>query len=778
MAIRIKRPRIGITLRFFLLFASVGLIPIGFMSFYAFWQINRQVAFEVENNLTNVGLRFRDDVSRTIDEATRIDDSIAADPVFSDGRARRADIEREMELLRDESPEIRGLYLLKGREVLSSSGPRAFVSGDPGILDFSTAAPYVSAPRPFPDNVNPAFLVSVPVKTGAGGMPTVLVAAVDARALMDAARLVRIGETGRAYVIDDSGNVVAGPDAAGLFMPFADEAVTRRIATVGEGIIHYTVHNTDGPDLRHIAFVASVPERERPLPRGLRVLVTYGEDEAYLVADQIGDSIGVALIMILAATSLFSFLLSRTITRPIREISRGTERIRAGDFSREITVRSRDEIGELARSFNRMAGELSISREFMENYNRELERQVQERSQKLEDSERKYRMVVEGSGDGWTILGEDLSILFANDTLARMLGVRPTKLARTNLSEFLSRGEEVRVREAVARVIGRAGSVRALTFEAEGAGERRIVFSGTFSAMPADTDGRVIAHLVDQTGLVELEAQKERLQLELMERSKHSQIGIMTEGLFHNLNNPLQGLLGLLRVIQQDIGRTLGGRDAPGDAQIEASGQIVRDVDETYAIARRLSDQVKNLLMKIRKESRRKVEDLDLNAIVRAEVAFLEADLFFKHKVEKRLSLADRLPLLPGVYSDISQSFVNIILNATDAMRESAERRLTITTALEKKRIAVTFHDTGSGIDEASLPHIFDPFFTTKYEKEQGTGLGLYTVDFLLKPYRVGYRVTSRPGDTSISLLFPTKGLGRKKEKAGAETALAEETAG
>ncbi len=336
MAIRIKRPRIGITLRFFLLFASVGLIPIGFMSFYAFWQINRQVAFDVENNLTNVGLRFRDDVSRTIDEATRIDESIAADPVFTDGRARRADIEREMERIRDEFPQIRGLYLLKGREVLSSSGPRVFVSGDPGILDFSTAAPYVSAPRPFPDNVNPAFLVSVPVKTGPGAMPTVLVAAVDARALMDAARLVRIGETGRAYVLDDSGTIVAGPDAAGLFVPFADEAVTRRIATVGEGIIHYTVHTADGPDLRHIAFVASVPEGERPSPRGLRVLVTYGEDEAYLVADQIGDSIGLALIMILAATSLFSFLLSRTITRPIREISRGTERIRAGDFSRDI----------------------------------------------------------------------------------------------------------------------------------------------------------------------------------------------------------------------------------------------------------------------------------------------------------------------------------------------------------------------------------------------------------------------------------------------------------
>jgi len=437
-------------------------------------------------------------------------------------------------------------------------------------------------------------------------------------------------------------------------------------------------------------------------------------------------------------------------------------------------VRSTDEIGELARSFNRMAWELSAYRGFMENYNRELERQVRERSQKLEDSERKYRMVVEGSGDGWTILEEDLTVTFANDTLARMLGLRPGKLAGKNLAEFLAVPEEARVRAAVARVVDRDASPLALTFEAGSPGERPVAFSATFSAMPADTpEGRVIAHLVDQTELMELAGQKERLQAELMERSKHSQIGIMTEGLFHNLNNPLQGLISLLKVVTQDIGAALGvggaaARSGPVDGQ-----QLIHDTKDAYAIALRLSEQVKDLLTKIRNESRRKIEDLDINRIIEAEVAFLEADLFFKHKVEKRLVLSEKLPTVPGVYSDLSQSFVNLILNATDAMRSAHERRLTITTALEKRKIAVTFHDTGAGIDEASLPHIFEPIFTTNHPNEQATGLGLFTVDFLLKPYGVTYRVVSRPGDTSITLLFPAAGLREKKEKAKKEPSAA-----
>jgi PAS domain S-box-containing protein len=756
-----KRPKIGITIKLFLLFICLGLIPIIFMSFYSFWQINRQVALEAENNLTDVGLRLKDDVARFITARYRSVESLAQDPVFSGGRADRTDMEREIARIRAVSPEIRGLFVLVGHEVYAAGGPVRLVQDGVDLVEFSGGVPRIGSPRLFSGAPGPALLIGVPVGGAEGGPATTLLAAVDVRELSDMTTLVRIGETGRAVVIDDRGLIVAGPDGTAPFSPFSDEDVTGRIVTVGEGIIHYV----DRDDRGFIAFVTTIPGVNDAGPRGLKVVVSYGEDEAYLIAGQIRRTLGLAIIIILVVTSLVSFALSGAITGPIKEIIRGTERIGAGDFSHEIPESSRDELGDLALSFNRMAKELGASRAFMENYNRELEQKVRERSRKLEESERKYRMVVEGSGDAWTILDDTLVIHFANGKMGELLGTDPASLAGRSLADFIGRSEEGRIRKAVSDVLGLSGSSLTVQWELSAREGARVVLEATLSAIPGQgSERQVIAHLVDKTQLAALASEKERLQLELMERSKHSQIGIMTEGLFHNLNNPLQALMGLLKVLRQDLELEL--TDGGGDKVRALEGRrrdLLHDADEAYSVSLRLSDQVKNLLLKIRNESMRKVEDLDINLILGAEVSFLEADLFFKHKIEKNLILADGLPRLPGVYSDLSQSFVNIILNATDAMRESTAKRLTIITSLRKKKIAVTFHDTGAGIDPLHIPHIFDPFFSTKGGQHQGAGLGLFTVDFLLKPYRATYEVTSAPGKTSFTILFPTGGLKRSK---------------
>jgi PAS domain S-box-containing protein len=521
----------------------------------------------------------------------------------------------------------------------------------------------------------------------------------------------------------------------------------------------------DRQDKPFIAFITTISGVRDAGPKGLKVVISYREDEAYLVAGQVRKSFGFAIVIILVVTSLVSIALSGAIARPIKEIIRGTERIGRGDFSQQITVRSQDEIGDLAQSFNRMAGELQTSREFIENYNRQLEQQVRERSRELEESERKYRMVVEGSGDGWTILDGALAIQFANGRMGEFLGTDPPSLVGRSFLDFVSPSDEERIRQAVSDVIQSRVSPVAVECEMRASEGKRIMFEATLSVISSGASkGQVIAHLVDKTQLLSLSAEKDKLQLELMERSKHSQIGIMTEGLFHNLNNPLQALIGILKVVRQDVEREL---TEEGKLSVESLDgrrkDLIGDVNDAYTVALRLSDQVKNLLLKIRNESRRKIEDLDINGIIQAEVAFLEADLFFKHKIAKTLILSEALPRLPGVYSDVSQSFVNIILNAVDAMRTSERRELTIETSQFRRKIRVTFHDTGTGIGGEDVPHIFDPFFTTKSQKGQGTGLGLFTVDFLLKPYDVQYEVTSNPGDTSFTILFPSRGLKPKK---------------
>src|SRR6185369_406030 len=96
----------------------------------------------------------------------------------------------------------------------------------------------------------------------------------------------------------------------------------------------------------------------------------------------------VAILGITLALAI-SWILSRRLTLSLKQLVSATEQVAAGDYSREVSAHSRDEIGAVAASFNRMLAELSRSRAEVESYRRELERKFDERSKELADTEKK-----------------------------------------------------------------------------------------------------------------------------------------------------------------------------------------------------------------------------------------------------------------------------------------------------------------------------------------------------------------------------------------------------
>jgi signal transduction histidine kinase len=103
----------------------------------------------------------------------------------------------------------------------------------------------------------------------------------------------------------------------------------------------------------------------------------------------------------------------------------------------------------------------------------------------------------------------------------------------------------------------------------------------------------------------------------------------------------------------------------------------------------------------------------------------------------------------------LQQAFLNLYLNAIDAMEESGT--LTIRTGLAEgqKQAVVEIIDNGAGIDEAALPHVFNPFFTTK---KYGTGLGLSQVKKIIDQHRGSIEVFSRKGEgTRVIVTLPGK---------------------
>lgn len=112
-----------------------------------------------------------------------------------------------------------------------------------------------------------------------------------------------------------------------------------------------------------------------------------------------------------------------------------------------------------------------------------------------------------------------------------------------------------------------------------------------------------------------------------------------------------------------------------------------------------------------------------------------------------------RVPLLVNSFgSELNQVWTNIIDNAIDAMHGKGELR--IRTYHEDGCVVVEIGDNGPGIPAEVQPHIFEPFFTTKAVGE-GTGLGLDTVQRIVKKHRGNIQVDSKPGDTRFQIWLP-----------------------
>jgi two-component system NtrC family sensor kinase len=131
-----------------------------------------------------------------------------------------------------------------------------------------------------------------------------------------------------------------------------------------------------------------------------------------------------------------------------------------------------------------------------------------------------------------------------------------------------------------------------------------------------------------------------------------------------------------------------------------------------------------------------------------------------KKQISLHLSLQEDLPFIKGSQPQIEQIIINLLLNAKDALDESAqtEKSISIATYSENKFMVVQVTDNGTGIEQERLPFIFHPFHTTK-DREKGTGLGLSVSLGIAKDHGGKIDVLSTPGHGSTFFLrLPIQG--------------------
>ena len=214
----------------------------------------------------------------------------------------------------------------------------------------------------------------------------------------------------------------------------------------------------------------------------------------------------------------------------------------------------------------------------------------------------------------------------------------------------------------------------------------------------------------DLTPQTKLEAEREELRKRLTQSEKLAALGQFVAGIAHELNNPLQGVLGHLELL-----RVTGAFPK----------QLKREVQTIYREADRAAKIVRNLLVFAgsRRLARRAVS---LNAVLQKVVA-LRTAACRAADIEVVRHYDDKLPRVLSDPLLLHQVFLNMVMNAEHAIEASGGGgRIEITTAASaaRKMIVATVRDTGAGFAPEVLSRIFEPFYTTK-EVGKGTGLGL-----------------------------------------------------
>lgn len=456
-----------------------------------------------------------------------------------------------------------------------------------------------------------------------------------------------------------------------------------------------------------------------------------------------------ASLLIIAIGWLFIDRISRKITEPLMELTQKADQISretcSGSENDQETPEDKenpvqngmalsdlsggDEIDQLTTSFNRMLLNLKAS------------------EARLIESEARYRFLFDnGPTPIFVIDKETMKILDVNARAEDEYGYSREEFLHMNFDDLAPETDQETTRtllknldlsEAVPMPILRrrrkAGSVFIVNFQAA---------AGRYENRPA-----LMIAAWDATEKLEKQAQ-------LIHASKMATLGEMATGIAHELNQPLYVIRIGCDYLAKKIRATSG---VATEDFLKVTQELNNNVDRATRIINHL------------REFGRKTDEtlvlLDINDPIRNSVSLLKTQLE-AHKIECILELKDELPKIKGNANRLEQVFLNLIVNARDAIlsrhREPGQKMdvvqndsVTIKSDIKGDWVIVKLSDTGTGIPEGLRSKVFEPFFTTK-KTGQGTGLGLAISYTIVTEHNGSIEITKKRGPgTTIKLTFP-----------------------
>jgi signal transduction histidine kinase len=321
-----------------------------------------------------------------------------------------------------------------------------------------------------------------------------------------------------------------------------------------------------------------------------------------------------------------------------------------------------------------------------------------------------------------------------NDAFVERAGGDRMALIRRTLDDLVGRDMAAWIQDN-----GPASETRTREFSGGTLGGTSVVTITPLLTQHDEPIGHVVV-IRDISAQVHLESEREALQGRLAQSEKLASLGQFVAGIAHEMNNPLQGVLGHLELLM-NTSRV----DKPVRTELR---RIYQDGDRAAKI-------VRNLLVFAgsQRMTRRRVNiDRVLSRAVTSRAAALRRGSISVARVQ-----GTGLPRVSGDPLLLQQAFLNILINAEHAVetREEGVRLIDITTSFAQDKVVVSIRDTGPGVPPDVLPRIFDPFFTTK-EVGKGTGLGLAITYGIIQEHGGTIRAENVPeGGAAFTIELP-----------------------
>ncbi len=385
-----------------------------------------------------------------------------------------------------------------------------------------------------------------------------------------------------------------------------------------------------------------------------------------------------------------------------------------------------------------------------------ISRDITERKQaaeRLRDSETKYRRLVDNCPDTLYIFSEQKGGVFYSRQVENLLGYSIDYLYSHPLvwSQSIHPDDLASVRQ----VLNNEAQCKPFALEyrlRDAQGNWRWIYDRSIARYQQNGDTLIEGLATDITERKRMEAENTRLEAQLRQSQKQEAIGQLAGGVAHDFNN-------ILAAIMMNIGSM--EQNPKLDAETQES------LKELLAEAERAASLTRQLLMFSRK-SVMEMKVLDLNEVV-ANLLKMLGRLIGEH-VTLRFERASGLPLVEADQGMMEQVFMNLAVNARDAMPSGGRLAISLkivpvgaegikgkAEVLPGTFVCLAVQDTGCGMDQATLNKIFEPFFTTK-EVGKGTGLGLATVYGIAALHKGWVEVESEVGQgTTFRVFLPQR---------------------